>query len=122
MLGKVHSDLKVPNVRLSEDERNVQDPRIAEQLHSQLRDPAKKYLQASLPRTSGPWHTVSLTLNRAEYRKRHAQEAAASRALFKQSRAKIAQSHMVRRCHLSGLGILIPGNCLGCLAGLPLCR
>ena len=68
MLGRVHAELKVP-----------QDPRIAEQLHAQLRDPAKKHLWVSLPCTSGcPWHRVGLALNGAEYRKRHAKEVAAS--------------------------------------------
>ena len=85
MLGRVHAELKVPHVRLSKDGLNVQDPRIAEQLHAQLRDPAKKHLWVSLPCTSGcPWHRVGLALNGAEYRKRHAREVAASRALFKQ--------------------------------------
>ena len=96
MLGRVHSELKVPHVRLSEDGLNVQDPRIAEQLHSQLRDPAKKHLWASLPRASGcPWHRVGLARNGAGYRKRHAKEVAASRALFKQFRehAEPALSH-----------------------------
>ena len=70
--------------------------KIAEKLHSQLRDPAKKHLWASLPCTSGcPWHRVGLALNGAEYRKRHAKEVAASRALFKQFReqAETALSH-----------------------------
>ena len=47
MLGRVHAELKVPHVRLSKDGLNVQDPRIAEQLHTQLRDPAKKHLWVS---------------------------------------------------------------------------
>ena len=82
---RVHSELKVPHVRLSNDALNVQDPRVAEQLHSQLRDPAKKHLWASLPCTSDcPWHRVGLALNGAEYRRRHVKEVAASRALFKQ--------------------------------------
>ena len=49
MLGRVHAELKVPHVRLSKTGLNVQDPRIAEQLHSQLCDPNKKHLWASLP-------------------------------------------------------------------------
>ena len=58
MLGRVHAELKVAHVRLSKDGLNVQDPRIAEQLHSQLRDPAKKHLWVSLPCTSGcPEHS-----------------------------------------------------------------
>ena len=96
MLGILHSEPKVPHVRLSKDGLNVQDPRIAEQLHSQLRDPPKKHLWASLPCTSGcPWHRVGLALHYAEYRKRHAKEVAASRALFRQLRehAETALSH-----------------------------
>ena len=97
MLGRVHSELKVPHVRLSTDV-HVQDPRIAEQLRSELRDPAKKHLWALLPCTSGcPWHRVGvgLALNGAEYRKRHAEEVAASRALFKQFKehAETALAH-----------------------------
>ena len=85
MLGRVHAELKVPHVRLSKDGLNVQDPRIAEQLHSQLRDASKKHLWASLPCTSGcPWHRVGLALHGASYRKKHTKEIAESRALFKQ--------------------------------------
>ena len=93
MFGRVHAELKVPHVRLSKDAFNVQDPRIAEQLHSQLRDPARKQLWVSLPCTSGcPWHRVGLA---AEYRKRHAKEGAAAKALFKQFKehAETALSH-----------------------------
>ena len=58
MLGRVHAELKV-HVRLSKDALNVQDPCIAKQLHSQLRDPAEKHLWVSLPCTSGClWHRV----------------------------------------------------------------
>ena len=32
--GRVHSELKVPHVRVSKDTLNVRDPRIAEQLHA----------------------------------------------------------------------------------------
>ena len=84
MLG-VHAELKVPHVRLSKDGLNVQDPRIAEQLHSQLHDTSKKHLWVSLPCTSGcPWHRIGLALHGASYRKKHAKEIAESRALFKQ--------------------------------------
>ena len=96
MLGRVHAELKVPHVRLSKDGLNVQDPRIAEQFHSQLRDPAKKHLWVSLPCTSRcPWHRVGLALDGVEYRKRHAKEVAAAKALFKQFRehAETALSH-----------------------------
>ena len=96
MLGRVHSELKVPHVRLSKSGLNVQDPKTAEQLHSQLRDPAKKHVWASLPCSSGcPWHRVGFALHGAEYRKRRAKEVAASRALFKQLReyAETALSH-----------------------------
>ena len=44
MLGRVHAELKVPHVRLSKDGLNVRDPRVVEQLHSQLRDANKKHL------------------------------------------------------------------------------
>ena len=85
MLGRVHAELKVPHVRLSKDGLNVRDPRIAEQLHSQLRDANKKHLWVSLPCTSGcPWHRIGLALHGPSYRKKHAKEVAESRALFKQ--------------------------------------
>ena len=79
MLGRVHAELKVPHVRLSKTGLNVQDPRVAEQLHYQLRDPSKKHLWSSLPCTSGcPWHRVGLALHGAEYRRRHAKDVAES--------------------------------------------
>ena len=85
MLGRVHAELKVPHVRLSKDGLNVQDPRTAEQLHSQLRDPNKKHLWVSLPCTSGcPWHRMGLALHGASYRRKHAKEIAESRAVLKQ--------------------------------------
>ena len=63
----------------------MQDPRIAVQLHSQLRDASKKHLWVSLPCTSGcPWHRIGLALHGASYRKKHTKEIAESRALFKQ--------------------------------------
>ena len=70
---------------LYKDGLNVQDPRIAEQLHSQLRDASKKHLWVSLPCTSGcPWHRIGLALHGASYRKKHTKEIAESRTLFKQ--------------------------------------
>ena len=96
MLGRVRAELTVPPVRLPKDGPNVQDPRIADQPHPQLRDPAKKHLWVSVPCTSGcPWHRVGLALNGAEYRKRHAKEVAAAKALFKQFKehAETALSH-----------------------------
>ena len=84
MLGRVHAELKVPHVRLSKDGLNVRDSRIAEQLHSQLRDASKKHLWVSLPCTSGcPCHRIGLALHGPPYRKKHAKEVAESRALFK---------------------------------------
>ena len=102
MLGQVHAELKVPHVRLWLNGLDVQDPRIAEQLFSQLRGPSKKHLWASLPCTSGcPWHRIGLALQGASYRKKHAKEVAESRTLFKQC----------QDCsHLSGLAIQTPGS------------
>ena len=34
MLGRIHAELKISDVRLSKDALNMQDPRVAEQLHS----------------------------------------------------------------------------------------
>ena len=116
MLGRVHAELKVPHVRLSKDGLNVRDPRIAEQLHSQLRDANKKHLWVSLPCTSGcPWHRIGLALHGASYRKKHAKEVAESRALFKQftQHAKTAlKTDMMSRS--SGLVIPIPGSATTC--------
>ncbi|CAE7560940.1 RE1 [Symbiodinium natans] len=83
MLGRVHAELGVPHVRLSENTLNVSDPVVAEQLHVQLKACPNSHLWASLPCTSGcPWHRVGLSQHGDTYRTKLRLKVKASQRLF----------------------------------------